>query len=369
MDPTDVNAPASHPWRWPALRLRPVLALLGVGFALGLLQALAVGFSLRAEGQQVPWSRPLFWEITGALSAFLMMPLPLTAVLNAPSPRAGWFRFFGLHLGAYGAYTFLHIALMMTIRYPLYRWLGWGSYNYGDLVFKVPMEMAKDVLGYFLFALGFTVYGVWQENQARALREANLQAQLKEAQLQALTGNLDPHFLFNALNTISSVMYEDLAKTDTLLNDLGLLLRASLEGGAAWSLGEERLHTERYAALLKARFGDRFLLNWDLEPGLEGIQVPRFSLQSLVENAVKHNGDLEHPLEVRLSGHRVGAGLELRVEDNGVGFGAGGDPGTGLSTLRKSLALMFGSDGRLESGNRPQGGAWIVVRIGAQVEG
>jgi LytS/YehU family sensor histidine kinase len=296
-----------------------------------------------------------------------MMPLPLTAVLNAPSPKAGWFRFLGLHFVAFAAYTSLHIALMMAVRYPLYRWLGWGSYNYGDLVFKVPMEMAKDVLGYFLFALGFTVYGVWKESQARALREAQLQAQLKEAQLQALTGNLDPHFLFNALHTISSVMYEDLAKTDALLSDLGLLLRASLEGGAAWSLGEERRHTERYAALLKARFGERFHLAWDLEAGLEGIQVPRFSLQLLVENAVKHNGELAHPLEVHVSGSRKGAGLLLRVEDNGAGFGPGTVPGMGLATLQQSLSLMFGAAGRLESGNRAQGGAWVEVQIAEQV--
>jgi signal transduction histidine kinase len=361
-----MNPPSNLPWRWPILRVRPVLALLGVGLAFGLLQGLAVGLSLRAEGQAVPWSRPLFWEITGALSAFLMFPLPQTAVLNAPSPKAGWFRFFGLHAGAYLAYTSLHIGLMMLVRYPLYRWLGWGTYHYGDLLFKIPMEMAKDLLGYFLFALGLTLYGVWKEGQARALREVQLEAQLKEAQLQALVGNLDPHFLFNALNTISSVMYEDLPRTDALLSDLGLLLRASFEGGAAWTLGEERQHTERYAALLQARFGERFQLAWNLEPGLEGLRVPRFAVQLLVENGVKHNGDLDHPLEVRISGQRTGSELRLRVEDNGAGFAPGETPGTGLATLRKGLGLMFGAAGRLDCGNRPEGGAWVEVAMGPE---
>jgi len=364
MNPGDMNQPASHSWRWPVLRVRPVLVLLGIGLGFGLLQSLAVGLSLRAEGQSIPWSRPLFWEITGALSAFAMMPISQTAVLNAPSPRAGWLRFLGLHLGAYLTYTLLHIGLMMAIRYPVYPRLGWGGYDYGDLAFKVPMEMAKDLLGYGLFVLGFTLFGIWKEGQARALREAQLEAQLKEAQLQALTGNLDPHFLFNALNTISSVMYEDLERTDTLLSDLGLLLRASFEGGAAWSLGEERRHTERYAALLKARFGERFALEWALPAGLEGWTVPRFALQLLVENSVKHNGTFERPLTVRISGGLEGEELRLRVEDDGEGFREGAPQGTGLKTLRRGLELLFGTRAALTRGNSPEGGAWVELRIG-----
>lgn len=359
-----MTSPPSPPWRWPVLKVRTAGVLLGVALGIGLLQTLAVGFALRAEGQAVPWSRPLFWELTGVLTAFLLMPLPQAAALNAPSPRAGWARFLGLHAGAYLAYTLLHVGLMMLIRYPLYPLLGWGGYRYGDLAFKVPMEMAKDLVAYTLFALGFVLYGVWREVQARALREAHLEAQLKEAQLQALAGSLDPHFLFNALNTISSVMYEDLARTDALLADLGLLLRASFEGGAAWPLGEERRHTERYAALLKARFGDRFDLRWDLPPGLEGWQLPRFALQHLVENAVKHNGDLARPLTVRVSGSLEGNGLRLRVEDDGRGFGEARAEGTGLATLQRGLALMFGDRGTLAWGNGPGGGAWVELRVG-----
>ena len=360
-----MSKPEPLRWHWPVFRARPVLILLCVFVAIGLLQGIAVGLSMRAEGQSFPWSRPFFWEITGALSAFLLMPLPKMAVMNAPSPKVGWGRFLGLHFGMYGAYTLLHVGVMMAIRFPTYRLLGWGTYDYGDLAFKVPMEMAKDVVAYSLFVLGFTLFGIWQDVQARALREARLEAELKEAQLQALVGNLDPHFLFNALNTISSVMYEDLARTDALLSDLGLLLRASFEGGPAWTLGEERRHTERYAALLKARFGDRFNLEWNLPTGVEGWKVPRFALQLLVENAVKHNGDLKGPLTVGVSGGSEGDGLRLRVEDNGMGFRDMISNGTGLNALRRGLQLLFGPTSSLSHGNRPEGGGWVELRMGS----
>jgi LytS/YehU family sensor histidine kinase len=118
-----------------------------------------------------------------------------------------------------------------------------------------------------------------------AHREAQLTTELRDAQLRALVGQLNPHFLFNALNTISAVMYTDLALTDRLLADLGQLLRAGLasDAGPTWSLADERVHTEHFLAAMLARFGDRLSVAWRVDDQAAVAQLPRFTLQLLVE--------------------------------------------------------------------------------------
>lgn len=354
-------------WRWPRLRARPAIALLGLFLAIGLWQGSAVRFALLAEGSTLPAAHPFLWELTGALAVWIALPIVQAAVLNAPSPRVGWPRFLALHSAAFVLFTTVHIVAMVGPRMLLYPLLGWGSYHYGPLAFRIPMEVQKDLITYVGAASLWSFFLAWKERQARALRAVRLEAELKEARLQSLTGQLNPHFLFNALNTVSAVMYEDLGRTDRLLSDLGQLLRASLDStGPTWTLAEERTHTQRYVGLLTARFGERLRVHWDVEPRLEALQVPRFSLQTLVENAVKHNQDRPGPLEVRLRARGTGADWRLEVEDSGRGLESASPasgPGVGLEQLARVLALLHGERARLERGCGPEGGARITLHL------
>lgn len=358
--------PAAARWRWPALRLRPALQLLAGCVLVGLLMGNAAWLSMQADGSDTPWSRPYLWELSSALVVWLLLPLPLGAVLNAPAPRqVGWRRFLALHGGAFLLFALLHTPLMVGLRQLLYGLLGWGSYVHGPRALRVPMEWQKDVFTYAVLAAAFSLLRTWREAQQRALREARLESELRSAQLRALSGQLDPHFLFNALNTLGAVMYEDLGRADRLLSDLGRVLRAGLEQGALplWSLGQERGHTERYVALLLARFGDRLQVTWDVAPGLEQARVPRFALQLLVENAVKHNQERTGPLHVRLGARREGDTLQLEVEDDGRGFAPPHGEGVGLSTLQRVLALAYGAGARLERGAGSSGGARVRLLL------
>jgi hypothetical protein len=352
--------------RLPAIRRRPALALLGVAVFLGLWQGTTFLFAMRAAGDDTPWPEPYLWELTGYLAAYTMLLLPIAAVLDAPrpfwSPRA-----LVVHGVAFAGYTAGKNTLMIGARYALYPLLGWGGYDYGFSVEHLAMEVMKDGFGYVLIATTFTLYRAWRERQALALREAALAAELKEARLQALGRQLDPHFFFNALNTVSSVMYEDLERTDRLLADLGQVLRAGLDRDRpTWPLAEERAHTDRFFGLLHARFGERIRLCWEVEPGLEQAAIPRFSFQLLLENAVKHNQDRPGPLEVRLRARRAGDRLVLEAEDDGRGFGApsrAAGAGLGLRHLEQTLALLHGERARLERGAGPEGGARVTLTL------
>jgi two-component system LytT family sensor kinase len=372
MTASDVHdAPARVAWRWPRIRLRPALALLGLAAAIGVWQGSAVRFAMLGNGSDLPWSRPLLWEITGALAAWLCLPIIQTAVLNAPGPRVGWARFLGIHAAIFPVFSTVHITIMVGSRHVLYPLLGWGAYDYGPLTFRIPMEVQKDLIAYAGVAALWSMVNAWRERQSQVLRAAQLESELKEARLQSLTGQMDPHFLFNALNTVSAVMYEDLDRTDRLLSDLGQLLRASLDStGPTWTLAEERAHAHRYVELLAARFGERLQVRWDIAPALDGARVPRFALQTLVENAVKHNQDRPGPLEVRIraqeTGDGKGAGWLLEVEDTGRGLAEqspAAGPGVGLAHLDRILVLLYGERARLERSSGPEGGARVTLRL------
>jgi len=362
------------PWRWPDLKAGPILGLFLGFLALGLWRGGTVALEMHTGGSHETWTRPLLWEVTGSLAAWAVLWIPMTLALNAPRPKGRWVRFLALHAAGWVAYWALKSVLMLGPRFLLYPALGWGRYAYPNWPLHLAMEAMKDALTYGLIVAGYLLFRAWREREAEALRQAQLEAKLRDAQLSQLTGQLDPHFLFNALNTVSSVMYEDLARTDALLTDLGQLLRAGLERrGPTWTLAEESEHLQRYGSLLLARFQDRLRLQVDLALAPPLAQVPRFALQRLVENAVKHNQDRREPLLVEVRASAEGDQLELRVTDNGGGFLAPQEAlsgtGHGLQGLREVLRLLHGDRSELLLGRSADGGAEVVLRFPLVVPG
>src|SRR5690349_1659292 len=96
-------------WTWPRIERRGAL----------------VWFAMQADGEATPWSRPYLWELTGALAAYAVSWIPLATATNAPRPAGRWPRFVAIHAAGYLAFTALHIGLMLGVRFPLYRALGW----------------------------------------------------------------------------------------------------------------------------------------------------------------------------------------------------------------------------------------------------
>jgi LytS/YehU family sensor histidine kinase len=204
----------------------------------------------------------------------------------------------------------------------------------------------------------------------RERQAAELASRLAVARLQALRMQLNPHFLFNTLNSIASLVHEDPRKADEMIGSLSELLRQTL--GAAdrqeTTLREELTLLDRYLAIERVRFGDRLQIETRIDPQALDALVPILILQPLVENAIKHGieGQLG-PGIVRIAARRDGESLVLEVADNGPGLGQQeGRPlkeGVGLSNTRSRIEALGAGVGSLQLRSPTEGGLVAEVRL------
>lgn len=221
----------------------------------------------------------------------------------------------------------------------------------------IGLSFARHVPFDALVYAGLLVVGValthYRRAQARGRRAAALEAALSKAQLQVLQTQINPHFLFNALNTISSLTETDPATTRRLLARLSSLLRRSLDssGQLETSLAEEVGFVRQYLEIMQMRYGDRLHVTIDVPPAHDAALLPAFTLQPLVENALKHGtARLDTPGVVRVAARRDGADLVVTVDDNGPGGPSSAleeSCGVGLSNVRSRLEQLYGPQGTL----------------------
>lgn len=198
--------------------------------------------------------------------------------------------------------------------------------------------------------------------------EADAQRALLRAQLDALQARVNPHFLFNSLNTVAALIPEDPERAERAVERLAALYRYTLEGSRKErvALAEELDGLADYLELERLRFGDRLSVSIEAAPGTRALVVPPLLLQPLVENAIKHG------VAARRGAGRVvvraaldGDTLVLTVDDDGPGPGASTHVGTGTSheDLRARLELLYGGTGRLTTGRSALGGFEVKLEL------
>ena len=209
-----------------------------------------------------------------------------------------------------------------------------------------------------------------REARARELNAAQLQTRLVEARLQTLQRQLQPHFLFNTLNTISALMHRDVDAADEMIARLSDLLRMSLQrvGVQEVTLKDELDFLSKYLEIEQTRFRDRLTVVFDVHSDTLDALVPNLLLQPLVENAIKHGiGPRPTPGQITVRARRVGALLELDVQDNGVGLSAARltdfNRGVGLSNTRSRLDHLYGTLHRFEFRQPAEGGLLVLIAI------
>ncbi len=207
----------------------------------------------------------------------------------------------------------------------------------------------------------------YRVSQDRALRASQLEARLAQAQLQVLRMQLQPHFLFNTLLTISALMHKDVKRADSMIAALSDLLRMSLRsiGVQEVELREELDFLQRYLEIMTLRFGDRLTVTLDIDSEVLDARVPTLVLQPLVENSLRHGfGDGMRGGHVRVTVAPDGEMLRCEVVDNGRGIPQGGPrEGVGISNTRARLRHLYGERFSLELIANPGGGARVSLAI------
>ncbi|MBT2748755.1 MULTISPECIES: histidine kinase [unclassified Lysobacter] len=209
-----------------------------------------------------------------------------------------------------------------------------------------------------------------RRERLRQQQHAELHSQLSQARFEALAARLDPHFLFNALHSISEVMHRDVAAADRMVVGLGGLLRQSIDGGATQqtTLGEQIELVEDYVAIEQVRLGPRLCFHLDVDESLSSVVVPRLLLQPLVENAIRYAVVPRlKPGSIRVTAQRHENRLILEVCDDGSGEAAATPGhGVGLASTRARLQCLYGDDFRFEVETSLRSGTCVHIDIPMQ---
>ena len=196
--------------------------------------------------------------------------------------------------------------------------------------------------------------------QAALRRAASYAAAARIAELRALRYQLDPHFPFNALNTISGlVLEEDIAGAESTIDALSCFLRTTLalDAGADIPLADELALQRLYLDIETVRYADRLRVQVDVPEALAAARIPALLLQPLVENSIRHAVSRSTaPVRLEIRAWSVGDTLHVVVEDDGSGGATLGGHGIGLRNIEQRLMLRFEGTARFTYGPRPGGG-------------
>ena len=281
-----------------------------------------------------------------------------------------------LHFPALLLFAGLHQAMHLTVlwstsarlrrQFPslldcYHAYFGLGFYI--DLIIAALIIIAAHALLYY------------RRFRASELEQAALKTQLAQARLSALKMQLHPHFLFNTLHSISSLVLEDPPKANSMIARLGDFLRLTLDhsGQQLVTLKEEAEFLRCYLEIEQVRFGDRLTVEFQIEPAALAAEVPHLILQPVVENAIRHAiAPRATPGSIKVAAKQTGGLLRLEVTDNGPGLMTSDDAlesqGLGLKNVRARLEQLYGNQHCFEVSNRPEGGVTVVMQLPFRAE-
>jgi two-component system, LytTR family, sensor kinase len=343
-----------NPWRrliWPWVAFWLVM------LAVGIQESLWTG--------ELRFWRPLVNSGTSALGATVLLAVQMRRTarfdrfLNRPLQ---WF----LRAWAWMPLQMIaYITAMYAMRIGIYA-LGGLRYEHGPWREILAYEATTFILYYALFGgihFGVRSYLAWAAERLRTEQQATL---AREAQLARLTQQLQPHFLFNALNTISALIHSNPDAADRVLTRLATLLRAATDAGQRpeQSLAEELTLLRAYADIMAQRFADRVQISWDVDDAAQNCRVPTLGLQPLLENCFRHVVEQRNTFTHIVIRTQLSDGmLHAEIEDDGDLQQLPTARGVGLGNLADRLQSLYGARASLELKLRPDGGLIAGMRL------
>ena len=349
-------------WRARMIRLAIVI---GAWTLAGLLLATQAWVSRAIRGEPIAWSHTIAIWLAWAYIWALLTPIALALAARFPLERPQLARAAMVHGLAGVVLAAINLALFAIVA-PHVDAVSVGPDWFATFSRLLATTFLLNVPVYWLLVGAAHAVRLAQAARERERRALRLEAQLAEARLLALRAQLQPHFLFNALNTVSVLMREDVDAADRVLVLLSGLLRRALDTSAVSEveLREEVAFVEAYLAIEKTRFDEQLSYRIDIDPPLLDARVPSLILQPLVENAVRHGlAGRASPGRIEIAAACIDGMLHLAVRDNGVGMNRDATDGVGLSNTRSRLRLLYGSFHSFELTAAQGGGLEVALTI------
>lgn len=330
---------------------------------IGLSFAFQFYFSSAKAGLDVTWKQAVSYAL-GDWYVFAFLSIPVVWL-------AGKFQF---ESGQRALSLLVHVpcSVIFSLAYMVLRafvghWQSEASFAEAFQPLLVKTWHFNFLIYWVIVAVSFA-FSYYAKFRERELRAAELEKSLAQAKLHALQMQLNPHFLFNSLHSVSALMHQDVEAADRMVVRLSDLLRAALDNSGAQevSLRDELKFLQSYLEIEKIRFGNRLTVQTEIPNDLLDARVPNLILQPLVENAIRH-GIEPHakPGRIELHAQRVNGELTLDVCDNGSGINDGkpSREGVGLANTRARLRTLYGELHRFELSNRTEGGLRVRLTI------
>lgn len=367
--PADVEAQSMHWWTKPWARW---VIIWGVWTFIGLVFTSQFYFSMYRSDRSVEWSYAIYLQMTWAYLWALVTPLILWVAGRFPIERNRWGRNLSFHvLASLLLSTFVtwsgHLLLYLN-----YGWRVGRPYPVDRAVRFVIENFSEGIGIYLLVAIITYAFSYYNRYRKGELRATQLEAQLSQAQLQALKMQLQPHFLFNTLHSISALLNRDTESARKMITRLGDFLRLTLEnsGTQEVTLQQEIEFLKCYLEIERIRFQDRLTTHVDIDPAALDAKVPNLILQPIVENAIRHGiAPRSTPGLIIIQAKQENQLLRIEVRDNGPGLPVNRkdenlfSKGVGLANTRTRLERLYGTAHRFELINDPLGGLVVTLEI------
>ena len=314
-------------------------------------------------GEDKDWSRVFSWTLADWYLWAALSPAIFRLARAFRFERGTWKRALAAHFAAAVLFSLAHIFLQSVIQ-CVTRWSHVGGDSMtGVYAFLLTKKFHLNLLTYAAIVGVSHAAFYYRRYHERT-------AQLARARLHSLQMQLQPHFLFNTLNTISELVHHDPRAADRTIARLGDLLRLSLENEnqPEVSLRQELEFLQKYLEIEKTRFHDRLTVDFEIAPEALDARVPSMILQPLLENAIRH-GIAARPGagRIKICAARQDGSLEIKISDDGAGIAdfsaARVREGIGLSNTRARLRQLYGERQRLVLENSPGGGLEVKLEI------
>ena len=368
---TDLEGVGANKTLWQRRWVR--LALIwGIWTFIGIVFTLQGYFTSYRSERPVTLVDSAYLQMTWSYLWALATPLVLWAAARLPIERNNWLRSSLLHVP-----ISILLSVVVTALGHLLNWLYWGwsmgkPFSFERMTRFVVANFSEGIGIYLLIAItsyAFSYYSRYREGQVRTFQ---LEAQLSQAQLQALKMQLHPHFLFNTLHSISALLNKDPELARKMITRLGDFLRLTLEnsGTQEVTLKQEMEFLSCYLEIERIRFQDRLRTNIDVPPQTLGAKVPNLILQPIVENAILHGiAPRSTPGLIEIEAKQRNGSLRIQVRDNGPGLSGHRTSenmfkkGLGLANTETRLERLYGAAHLFDLSDNPDGGLIVTLEI------